>query len=198
MSWTDMAQVPAARRHLHDADDEQQHGLSHPTDDPRMRRLQQQAGDLLGVWCALRPPAVSRQTASYTALSLVPACPPPPSPGCVGKLTVGGGWIAWLRHDMVERFLLHYFAMSAHTCEHSASTQPAAALWCRRNLTSPTHEQRTCMRGGGADTRGSWTTPEAAHPDRDVGSTDYVAAGVVTAPTCAGALVLSVSPRSGT
>eukprot|EP01052_Picozoa_sp_SAG31_P016127 SAG31_NODE_1057_length_10129_cov_29.441376_8_plen_209_part_00 len=33
------------------------------------------------------------------------------------------------------------------------------------------------------DTRGTWTTPEAVHPDRDVGSTDYVAAGVMTAPT---------------
>ena len=32
-------------------------------------------------------------------------------------------------------------------------------------------------------TRGSWTTPEAAHPDRDQGSTDYVAAGVVTSTT---------------
>lgn len=31
-------------------------------------------------------------------------------------------------------------------------------------------------------TRGTWTTPEAAHPDRDVGSTDYVAAGVMTSP----------------
>jgi len=53
-----------------------------------------------------------------------------------------------LQHDMVERFLLHYFAMSAHTY-----------------------------------TRGTWTTPEAVHPDRDVGGTDYVAAGVMTAPT---------------
>jgi len=53
-----------------------------------------------------------------------------------------------LQHDFVERFLLHWFGMSAHTY-----------------------------------TRGTWTTPEAAHPDRDVGSTDYVAAGVMTAPT---------------
>jgi len=53
-----------------------------------------------------------------------------------------------LVHDMIERFLLHFFGMSAHTY-----------------------------------TRGTWTTPEAAHPDRDVGSTDYVAAGVHTAPT---------------
>ena len=49
-----------------------------------------------------------------------------------------------LQHDMIERFLLHYFAMSAHTY-----------------------------------TRGSWSTPEAASPDRDIGITDYVAAGVV-------------------
>lgn len=54
-----------------------------------------------------------------------------------------------LQNDMVERFLLHCFGMSAHTY-----------------------------------TRGTWTTPEAVHPDRDVGSTDYVAAGVHTAPTC--------------
>ena len=53
-----------------------------------------------------------------------------------------------LAHDMVERYLMHWFGMSAHTY-----------------------------------TRGSWTTPEATHPDRDVGSTDYVAAGVHTAPT---------------
>ncbi|KAL3908711.1 MAG: hypothetical protein SGPRY_009692, partial [Prymnesium sp.] len=31
-------------------------------------------------------------------------------------------------------------------------------------------------------TRGTVTTPEASHPDRDVGSTDYVAAGVMMAP----------------
>ncbi|KOO26820.1 tat (twin-arginine translocation) pathway signal sequence domain protein [Chrysochromulina tobinii] len=53
-----------------------------------------------------------------------------------------------LCQDMIERFLLHWFGMSAHTY-----------------------------------TRGTFTTPEASHPDRDVGSTDYVAAGVVTAPT---------------
>lgn len=53
-----------------------------------------------------------------------------------------------LQHDMVERFLLHYFAMAYHTY-----------------------------------TRGTWTTPEAVHPDRDQGSTDYVAAGVMNAPT---------------
>ena len=34
-----------------------------------------------------------------------------------------------------------------------------------------------------AYTRGTVTTPEASHPDRDVGSTDYVAAGVMMAPT---------------
>jgi len=50
-----------------------------------------------------------------------------------------------LSHDMVERFLLHYFGFgSSH-----------------------------------AYTRGTHTTPEASHPDREVGSTDYVAAGVM-------------------
>ena len=34
-----------------------------------------------------------------------------------------------------------------------------------------------------AYTRGTVTTPEASHPDRDLGSTDYVAAGVMMAPT---------------
>ena len=53
-----------------------------------------------------------------------------------------------LAADMIERFHVHYFGMSAHTY-----------------------------------TRGTWTTPEATHPDRDIGSTDYVAAGVHTAPT---------------
>ena len=38
-----------------------------------------------------------------------------------------------LNADMVERFLLHFFGMSAHTY-----------------------------------TRGTWTVPEASHPDRDV------------------------------
>lgn len=68
-----------------------------------------------------------------------------------------------LQHDMVERFLLHYFAMSAHTY-----------------------------------TRGTWTTPEAASPDRDVGSTDYVAAGVVTAPTYLKWMLLYEEPDSRT
>lgn len=73
--------------------------------------------------------------------------------GCTGynnkqtTYTAYGMAYGLLQHDMVERFLLHYFGMSAHTY-----------------------------------TRGTWTTPEAVHPDRDVGSTDYVAAGVHTAP----------------
>jgi len=68
-----------------------------------------------------------------------------------------------LQHDMVERFLLHYFAMSAHTY-----------------------------------TRGSQTTPEAAHPDRDVASTDYVAAGVVTASTYLKWMLLYEEPDNRT
>lgn len=66
--------------------------------------------------------------------------------GCPGynhKQTtyIAYGWgFGLLQHDMVERFLLHFFAMSAHTY-----------------------------------TRGTWTTPEATHPDRDVASTAYVA-----------------------
>ena len=68
-----------------------------------------------------------------------------------------------LQHDFVERFLLHYFAMSAHTY-----------------------------------TRGSWTTPEAVHPDRDVGSTDYVAAGVMTAPTYLKWMLLYEEPDNRT
>ena len=66
-----------------------------------------------------------------------------------------------LQHDFVERFLLHWFGMSAHTY-----------------------------------TRGTWTTPEAAHPDRDVGSTDYVAAGVMTAPTYLKWALLFEEPNS--
>lgn len=55
------------------------------------------------------------------------------------------------------------------------------------------------MRGfPGADTRGSWTTPEAVHPDRDVGSTDYVAAGVVTAPTYLKWMLLYEEPDNST
>jgi hypothetical protein len=63
--------------------------------------------------------------------------------------------------DMVERFLLHFFGMSAHTY-----------------------------------TRGTHTTPEAAHPDRDVGSTDYVAAGVHTSPTYLKWMLLFEEPNS--
>ena len=68
-----------------------------------------------------------------------------------------------LQHDMIERFLLHYFAMSAHTY-----------------------------------TRGTWTTPEAVHPDRDVGGTDYVAAGVMTSPTYLKWMLLYEEPDSRT
>lgn len=73
--------------------------------------------------------------------------------GCTGYNNKQTTYIAYgtafglLQHDMVERFLLHFFAMAAHTY-----------------------------------TRGTWTTPEACSPDRDVASTAYVAAGVVTAP----------------
>lgn len=73
--------------------------------------------------------------------------------GCTGYNNKCATYVAYgmayglLQHDMVERFLLHYFALSSFTY-----------------------------------TRGTWTTPEASHPDRDVGSTDYVAAGVHTAP----------------
>lgn len=34
------------------------------------------------------------------------------------------------RHDMVERFLLHYFAMSAHTCERSEHDPIAICASC--------------------------------------------------------------------
>ena len=47
-------------------------------------------------------------------------------------------------------------------------------------------------------TRGTFTTPEAVHPDRDVGSTDYVAAGVHTAPTYLKWAVLFEEPNSRT
>ena len=40
--------------------------------------------------------------------------------------------------------------------------------------------------------------PEAAHPDRDVGSTDYVAAGVVTAPTYLKWMLLLEEPDNST
>eukprot|EP00911_Craspedida_sp_UC1_P000935 UC1_evm4s707 len=78
----------------------------------------------------------------------------PMTMGCCGynnkqtTYTAYGVAYGMLKSDMVERFLLHYFAMSAHTY-----------------------------------TRGTWTTPEASHPDRDVASTDFVSAGVVTATT---------------
>ena len=69
-----------------------------------------------------------------------------------------------LAHDMVERFLLHYFGWgSAH-----------------------------------AYTRGTVTTPEASHPDRDVGSTDYVAAGVMMAPTYLKWMLLFEDPNTAT
>jgi len=69
-----------------------------------------------------------------------------------------------LAHDMVERFLLHYFGFgSAH-----------------------------------GYTRGSVTTPEASHPDRDVGSTDYVAAGVMMAPTYLKWMLVFEEPNSRT
>ena len=47
-------------------------------------------------------------------------------------------------------------------------------------------------------TRGTWTTPEAAHPDRDVASTDFVAAGVVTATTYLKWALLFEEPDSRT
>ena len=77
----------------------------------------------------------------------------PMTMGCTGYNNKQTTYIAYgmayglLQHDMVERFLLHFFAMAAHTY-----------------------------------TRGTWTTPEACSPDKDVASTAYVAAGVVTAP----------------
>ena len=73
--------------------------------------------------------------------------------GCTGynnkmtTYTAYGMAYGYLQHDMVERFLLHFFGMALHTY-----------------------------------TRGTWTTPEATSPDRDVASTAYVAAGVVTVP----------------
>ena len=45
---------------------------------------------------------------------------------------------------------------------------------------------------------GARTTPEAVHPDRDVGSTDYVAAGVMTAPTYLKWALLYEEPDSRT
>lgn len=49
-----------------------------------------------------------------------------------------------------------------------------------------------------AYTRGTVTTPEASHPDRDVGSTDYVAAGVMMAPTYLKWMLLFEDPNSRT
>jgi hypothetical protein len=49
-----------------------------------------------------------------------------------------------------------------------------------------------------AYTRGTVTTPEASHPDRDVGSTDYVAAGVMMAPTYLKWMLLFEEPNSQT
>eukprot|EP00729_Bicosta_minor_P012126 gene12126-30363_t len=74
--------------------------------------------------------------------------------GCTGydeeqtTYTAYGMAYGLLNADMVERFLLHWFGMSAHTY-----------------------------------TRGSWTVPEAVNPDRDVGNTDYIAAGMMTSPS---------------
>lgn len=47
-------------------------------------------------------------------------------------------------------------------------------------------------------TRGSWTTPEAVHPDKDVGGTDYVAAGVVTSTTYLKWMMLFEEPDNRT
>ena len=87
--------------------------------------------------------------------------------GCTGYNNKCSTYVAYgmgyglLAHDMVERFLAHYFGVSAHVY-----------------------------------TRGTWTTPEAAHPDRDVGSTDYVAAGVHLAPTYLKWALLFEDPNS--
>jgi hypothetical protein len=77
--------------------------------------------------------------------------------GCTGYFgeqvtyTAYGMAYGLLMADMVERYLLHWFGMSAHTY-----------------------------------TRGTWTTREAVHPDRDHADTDYVAAGMMTAPSYLG------------
>ena len=47
-------------------------------------------------------------------------------------------------------------------------------------------------------TRGTWTTPEGTHADRDLGSTDYVAAGVHTAPTYLKWMLLFEEPSTRT
>ena len=49
-----------------------------------------------------------------------------------------------------------------------------------------------------SNTRGSWTTPEGTIPDRDRGSTDYVAAGVVIAPTYLKWMLLFEEPNTRT
>jgi len=49
-----------------------------------------------------------------------------------------------------------------------------------------------------AYTRGTFTTPEASHPDREVGSTDYVAAGVMMAPTYLKWMLLYEDPNTRT
>ena len=94
----------------------------------------------------------------------------PTTLGCAGynnkcsTYTAYGMAFGLLAHDMVERFLLHYFGFgSAH-----------------------------------AYTRGTFTTPEASHPDRDVGSTDYVAAGVMMAPTYLKWMLLFEDPNTRT
>ena len=93
----------------------------------------------------------------------------------VERVSRGGGWArrseAALSSPLLKihpyctnvKFLLHYFAMSAHTY-----------------------------------TRGTWTTPEATHPDRDIASTDYVAAGVVTASTYLKWMLLFEQPDTKT
>ncbi len=109
----------------------------------------------------------------YTDLALgnktapTAACCRPMTLGCPGynnkqtTYTAYGMAYGLLNADMVERFLLHFFGMSAHTY-----------------------------------TRGTWTVPEAAHPDRDVGSTDYVAAGMMTVPTYLGVRKLAQTHAS--
>ena len=94
----------------------------------------------------------------------------PTTLGCAGynnkcsTYTAYGMAYGLLAHDMVERFLLHYFGFgSAH-----------------------------------AYTRGTFTTPEASHPDRDVGSTDYVAAGVMMSPTYLKWMLLFEDPNTRT
>ena len=118
----------------------------HAANDPRLHRIQQQAGasSPLCPLTHLPPPSLT--------FSLPRPCSQPPSPTAYpswqSTYVAYGMAYGLLAADMIERFHVHYFGMSAHTY-----------------------------------TRGTWTTPEATHPDRDIGSTDYVAAGVHTAPT---------------